>query len=339
MSTQPPAMPTIPLTAHHLRFTVRAVTPIHFNAFKGSALRGAFTSVLGNTFCPEWRAGNRDPQHQAICPACQLVAMERDESTSGDVRRPYAMTPPPGGQTDFDVGETFAFGVTLFGQGVDYLPYLVLAVGGMGEFGIGQKDDKGKRGRFDVARIDAVNPFSSEILPMLEPGDTTVYAETVPVTPEQVLATSEMLARDLAGRDNLLRIDFLTPTRIMQNKQLCQRPDFFPLGKQIVLRVMDLAAQHGNGRPLVNDQPLALKEHIYPYLDQVTLVEDQTHWWDLSGYSARLQQAQRIGGLMGSAIYRAPDWRPLLPWLLWGMSTQIGKNVVKGCGIYAVSTA
>lgn len=350
--------PIIALAAHHIRFTVRTLTPIRFHAFKGSALRGAFTSVLGDTFCPEWRAGNRDPSHQALCPACQLVALERDESTSGDMRRPYAITPPPGSQTDFEQGELFSFGMTLFGDALHYLPFLILAVGGMGEIGIGQKDNRGQRGRFDVERIDAINPFSGEIMPMMEPGDTTVYSDTVPVSPEQVLATAELMALDLEQRDNLLRIDFLTPMRLLQNKQLVRKPEFFPLGKQIVLRTMDLCAQHGEGRPVmrgevagsivassgvadreVTDRPLVLKTDIYPYLDSVRLVEDQTHWWELSGYSARLKQEQQIGGLMGSAIYQAPDWRPLLPWLLWGMSTQVGKNVVKGCGVFSVSTA
>ena len=39
-------------------------------------------------------------------------------------------------------------------------------------------------------------------------------------------------------------------------------------------------------------------------------------------------------GIVGTATYYAPDWRPLLPWLIWGQSTHVGKNVVKGCGIY-----
>lgn len=325
----------IPLTAHHMRFTVRAVTPIEFNEFKGSALRGAFTSVLGQTFCPEWRQGARDPAHMAVCPACQLVALERDESTSGDVRRPYAITPPPGDQRRFEVGDTFAFGMTLFGAPgtadvLTYLPYLVLAVGGMGEFGVGRRVERGggaggegrggggakgraARGRFMVERIDALNPFTGDVLSMLEPGDGMVRGETLPLRHEEVMAAADGLAQELAAHDNLLHVDFLTPTRVLQNKQTWKQPDFFALGKQVVLRVMDLSAQHGGGRPTMEGDPIELRRHIYPALDSVQLVNDQTHWWDLSGYSGRLQQEQKLGGLMGRATYYAPDWRPLLP--------------------------
>jgi len=41
---------------------------------------------------------------------------------------------------------------------------------------------------------------------------------------------------------------------------------------------------------------------------------------------------------MGQAIYRAPTsvWRPLLPWLVWGQFTHVGKNAVKGDGWYEI---
>src|SRR4051812_33151954 len=106
---------TIPLTAHHIRFTVRTTTPIHFGEFKGSALRGALAGVLRRTFCPEWRADKTDPLHQALCPICQLLSVEGDEETSGDVRRPYAIEPPLDEQHAYGPGETFDFGLTLYG--------------------------------------------------------------------------------------------------------------------------------------------------------------------------------------------------------------------------------
>ena len=37
------------------------------------------------------------------------------------------------------------------------------------------------------------------------------------------------------------------------------------------------------------------------------------------------------------AAASAPDHRQLLPWLLWGQVTQVGKNTVKGNGWYEVA--
>ncbi|HMN27686.1 MAG TPA: hypothetical protein PKE45_05970, partial [Caldilineaceae bacterium] len=66
----------IPLIAHPLRFLVRAVTPITLPGFKGSALRGALTTSLRRTFCPEWRAAGANPLHPSPCPGCPLLKRE-----------------------------------------------------------------------------------------------------------------------------------------------------------------------------------------------------------------------------------------------------------------------
>ena len=321
----------IPLTAHHIRFTARVETPIHFNDFKGSALRGSFTNIMQRTFCPQWRADETDPQHLAFCPVCQLLAVEQDMTISGDVRRPYSIEPPLNVQNDFRPGESFQFSVNLYGDKLGYIPYLVLAAGGMGEMGVGRKNRDGERGRFSVIQIDAVNPLNGETLTMMTPDERLVHDRTLPVNHAEIEQVTERLLAQLAQQDNQLRIRFLTPTRIVSNKQTLKQPDFFPLCKQVVLRVMDLCAQHGAGRPDV-----ILKRDIYGYADQVKLVRDNSTWWDVQGYSGRLERKQVLGGLIGEAVYHSPDWRPLLPWLLWGMSTHVGKNIVKGCGIYEV---
>jgi hypothetical protein len=343
-----PALPypphlNIPLIAHPLRFLVRAVTPIHFHSFKGSALRGALTTSLRRTFCPEWRAAQTDSLHQSLCPICQLLSIEHTDEASGDLRRPYTIEPPLDARDEIAPGEHFSFGLTLFGDKVAYLPYLILAVQGMGEGGVGQKrtgevDAQGQgsagRGRFELAAIDAVNPLTDEQAPMLRPGERMVRAGTAPVTHEDVERAANEWAAQLAAHGNRLTIHFHTPTRITQREETLKQPLFFPLVKQVVLRVLDLCAQHANGRPTLAGQPLVLKRDLYPYADTVQLVDDHTRWWDVKGYSARLERPQVIGGLVGQATYVAPDWRPLLPWLLWGSLTHVGKNAVKGCGLY-----
>jgi hypothetical protein len=320
---------SIPLTAHPLRFTVVAETPITFHDFKGSALRGALAGALRRSYCPEWRAAETDPLHQALCPVCQLLSMEATPEEGGDLRRPYALRPPEQAQSHFAPGERFTFGLTLFGDTLAYLPYLVLAVRAMGEEGVGAQNGAGARGRFAVERIDAVNPLTGEEKTMLAPGASTVHTATAPVTHAQVLASAARLAQQVRAQENLLGIEFLTPLRLIQGEATVKTPAFFPLAKQVVLRVLDLCAQHGGGRPDV-----VLKRDLYPAADVVTLLADQTSWWDVAGYSGRLGRAQQLGGLVGKACYQAASWDALLPWLVWGEVVQVGKNVVKGCGVY-----
>lgn len=335
----PPAPLAIPLTAHHIRVTVQVTTPMRFHDFKGSALRGAMVTVMRRTFCPEWRAERTDTLHRALCPVCQLLALENDERIPGDVRRPYALIPPPDGQSSYAPGESFAFGLTLFGHSLHFLPYLILTLRGMGEVGIGRPGPNGQRGAFTVTRLDAINPFTGAAVVMLAPGAPMVQTATVPVTHDQVLAASETLATELATQDNRLWVEFLTPMRLTPNHQRATKPDFFPLAKAAVLRMLDLSAQYGEGRPTISGTPVELKRDLYSYADTVRLVHDATHWWDLKGYSSRLAQEQVMGGFVGRVCYQAPDWRPLLPWLLWGMSAGVGRNIVKGCGVYQVASS
>jgi hypothetical protein len=325
--SQPPL--AIPLTVHHLRYTLRVTETIHFNEFKGSALRGAMAGTLSRTFCPEWRAGRTDPLHQSLCPVCQLLTLEQSDETSGDIRRPYAIRPPLDEVTTYEAGGRFAFDMLLIGDNLHFLPYLVLAVQGVGETsGIGRRDERGRRGRFTIEGLDAVNPLTGEIQPMLVGGGRMVQQPAIPVTHAQVMAVADGLLARLPVQENRLTIHFLTPLRLIQNKQTVDEARFFPLAKQAVLRLLDLCAQHGSGRPDVH-----LKRDVYPFIEAVTLVEDRTHWWDLKGYSGRLQQSQVMGGLVGSATFHSADWSPILPWLLWASVVHVGKNIVKGCGV------
>jgi hypothetical protein len=322
-----------PLVAHHLRFTVRATTPLQFGDFQGSALRGALVGVLRRTFCPVSDEAQLDPLHTALCPVCQLLHGGEDEETGGDLRRPYAIEPPLGAQTTFAPGERFAFGVALYGDSWRAFPYVALAAGGMGEFGVGQKVATAAggraRGKFTVEQIEAINPITGASALMLAPGERLVRTQTLPVTHAEILTASARLLDELAEHHNHLTLDFLTPTRITQGEHTLKTPAFFPLIKAVARRLLDLCAQYGGGRPA-----LTLKQDLYPAAGTVQLVHQATHWWDLKGYSARLGRPQPLGGLVGQATYTAPNWQPLLPWLLWGMSTHVGKNIVKGCGIY-----
>lgn len=326
----PISHPHISLVAHQLRFTVRAETDIHFASFKGSALRGALADVLRQQYCPEWRNVETDALHRQLCPICQLLSWEQEDVVGGDLRRPYMLTPPVDRQRTYTKGETFTFGLTLFGTHQSLLPYFVLGVTAMGNIGVGRVDQNGRRGRFTLVDLHAHHPLTGASRSLLQNG--RVDLTTLPVTHADVLAYAASLEQASTAEPHLT-CTFHTPLRLNQGQQLVKTPNFFPLIKQVVLRVLDLCVQHGGGRP-----EIALGQDIYPWANRVTLVADYTEWWELAGYSRRLGREQQLGGLIGAATYATPTWSPLLPWLVWGQVVQVGKNTVKGCGVYTITT-
>ncbi len=321
--------------ATHFRFEVEALTPLSLDEYTGSTLRGALVQALQNNFCPD--RSQTDAEHQAICPVCWLLS---HESSPGDSRRPYAVEPLLGDRRIFNPGERFQFGLTLFGQAVNLFPYLVLAIPQMGKTGMGHKLDAGRgrwrRGQFVLRQIEEVNPIGQTHSTLMGENQQMVRTPSSLVTDAQVSELSSQLAQRLAMQESRLGIHFLTPTRIIYDKQLVHRPHFRPLFQRLVERVYELQRTFGNdkGEPPAWNDLLALA-------DQVDLVQDTTYWWDLRGHSSRLGRTQEIGGYIGEAWYQAEAaiWAPLLPWLVWGMSTHVGKNAVKGSGWYTVDVA
>jgi hypothetical protein len=316
-------------TVHHLRFTVEVEKTIVLGAFKGSALRGAWQGHLRTLYCAQ--VENADPLHQAMCPVCFLLSRE---TGSGDDRRPYSFEPPLTPQTTFEPGERFSFGISLFGQAVQHLCYILLSVGQMGQSqGLGRRIHNGRRGTFHLLRIEETNSFGGQRRVLLEKGDAAaLQTPAMPVTAGQVAAESERLAARLRANGSLLTIHFLTPTRIIQDKRLVHQPRFSPLFARLVDRVAALRCQFADGRL----PPREEKHALLSLSDGVALVTDETRWWDVQGRSGRLRRSQPLGGYVGRAVYRCDDWEPLLPWLLWGQSTHVGKNAAKGTGWYEI---
>ncbi|MCO5187067.1 MAG: hypothetical protein M9928_11000 [Anaerolineae bacterium] len=167
------------LTYTHLTFDCITDTPIHLGVYwAGNRLRGALANILRRTVCPEQHNPNPPRQHTVTCPACWLLNHKLDP---GHARRAYSIVPPLPAQETVHPGQRFTFTITLFGEGWQFLPYFVLAVGEMGCTGVGQWRD-GARGAFTVAAITARNPFTNHTEVLLEPGSDYIKVPEHPIT-------------------------------------------------------------------------------------------------------------------------------------------------------------
>jgi len=341
---------------HQLRVHCEAQTPIRLNEHKGSAIRGALFYALRGTGYPNaaWSgfcANKAAPNCfvcpvNAVCPVMRLVSTLDEEGTHGhQAPRPYIINPPlDGAQTVYAPGERFAFDLLLAGDAAELFPYVVLALDRLAHEGLGgrvwedasDQDLTGhsrpvrspaipRRGTARVTRIDAVHPLTGESGAVLRPNSRTVHVPALPISHADVLAAAERLP---AAGD--LTLHFITPLRLVEHEQLVRTPYFRPLLHRLVERIKSLAENFGGG-PV----PYQIRE-LRDLADGVGLVEDHTHWLDLRGYSTRLGREQMIGGLVGRATYRAADWTPFRPWLVWGTILHAGKNAVKGDGWFGI---
>lgn len=323
------------LTVHYLEFEMEAVTRLGLYEHSGTALRAALYATLSRHFCPA-PPGTRaslDPNHQTYCPVCWLLAREEPESQRGkDVPRALTLRPPLHTTSDLAPGGRWRFGLTLFGQqAIGLFPYLVVAADLMGGLGVGRPVQNGQRGRAALRRVWALNPFTEVRQLLVAEGSKRVEAPDLAVTMSDVQAMAQRLAAHARGQNNHLRITFLTPTRLVDSNTLAHTPQFLPLFERVLGRLRQLASWYGAAEP-----PPIPADQLLPLADDVRLLVDQTQWVDLHSPSRQKQLGSPIGGFVGQSIYHSEHWDQLLPWLLWGQLTQVGKNTVKGNGWYAV---
>jgi hypothetical protein len=266
------------------------------------------------------------------------------------INPPLPADPVEGGAgTCYAPGEHLTFDLLLAGEAAQLLPYVVLALDRLAYEGLGARcpagDGRWRRGTARIVRIDAVQPLTGESSPVLRPNERVVHVPSLPVGQADVLAA----AARLPDKGDLT-LHFITPLRLIERGQLVKTPYFRPLLHRLVERVTSLAENFspatggGAAGPAgaageATVGPRAAKDEIRALrdaADAVALVENHTRWLELRGYSTRLGREQMLGGLAGRATYRAADWAPFLPWLVWGTIIHAGKNAVKGDGWFGI---
>ena len=310
----------------HLRFDCMAMTPIKLGGhYAGNNLRNGLAKVIHHSVCSEPnRRGDPSPEHAANCPACWLLSAKLEP---GSVVRAYALVPPMPLKFNLEEGDSFSFGLTLFGDGVRYFPYFVLALNQVGQVdGVGPGRREGN-GRFQITTISAIDPLRGEHEGLHTQAEQFVKTPTLFVNHDAILHVSQLHLEQIKHE---LTIHFHTPMRLEEKKRVFKMPDFAVLFKRTLFRIDELSRQHASSERREKEQVFQLHQ----LANAVRLVEADTHWHEMWSHSSRKKGKTPLGGFTGTAVYWAEDWKPLFPWLMWGQATQTGKLTTKGNGVF-----
>lgn len=323
------------LTLYHMEVTIEAITPLALDAYCGSALRGAFFRALWGRFCAnhEAEACYECPLHEA-CPVSSLVAPLRDEAPRGrDVPRPYIITPFAFGKELYEPGETYTFSFTLIGSAAKHYAYVLRAFQEMERASLGHPLQKlqGKRGRFLVREIRATHPFTGQRVCLWQRGDAHPAKLQLGITSDDVAARTQQLSAQS------LTIRFLSPTRLIDDGHVLRHPNLSVLALRMAQRLEQVQYEYGSAD---TSQTVFGRERylsIKAQAESVHLERDETKWVDIHSYSTRQRREMPIGGFVGRASFAGPII-PLHELLIWGELLRVGKNVVKGAGLYQIET-
>lgn len=327
---QPILLRSATFSTTHLRFTVRARTPLSLDSQSGSALRGNFFNALWHRFCSYKSVPTCSacPLH-TTCPVSALVAPLREDSSWGqDIPRPYVITPPREGARQYQPGERFSFHLTLIGSSLQLLPYIMLSIPQLEAEGLGLRleTNQGQRGQFQVERVESYHPFTHEQHTVYETGNIRVQVPAISIDAEACTRRAESLDK------HRITLRFLTPLRLIDQEHLVKQASFRPLIRRLLERYLALEQHYGDAQVVMSKEE---RNAASQQAETVRCVRDETQWLDLKSYSSRQRRTTPIGGLVGRATFEG-DIEPFLHLLVMGELVHVGKNVVKGNGCYQI---
>lgn len=288
-------------------------------SFYGSTLRGAFGNALKLITCAE---RNRRSCHScSLEDACAYAYLFETTPPEGaerlksydDVPRPFVIVSALEGKTHFHSGEEFDVEVRLFGKGIDFLPYVVLAFINLAETGLG------------VSRKPCVLKGVTAYHPVRRTEAQVFTDETHSIRPvNEVLYGSDVLSY-LTPQAGIMRINYLTPLRLKADGDLVSSVQFQHLIRSLLRRISSIMAFHQGIKLELDYSGLGERSR------QIKRTKDFSSWYELVRYSQRQDTRMKMGGIVGKVEYSG-DLTEFLPLLEIGRWVLAGKNSVFGLG-------
>jgi len=316
------------------RFTLTALDSLELPPYKGNVLRSGFGMAFKRLVCLQ-------KDRQQPCPTCLVknncpyayifeTPLPQDAGvlrSYSEVPHPFVLEPPLDTRSVYQAGETMDFGLVLVGRAINYLPYFIVVFSELGKLGLGRS-----RGRFALAAVHAVQPFSGQ--------EALVYGQEGTIRDVDLrVGWQESINQGISGgatpsaienRPSAITLRFLTPTRLVSGGHLVDRPTFQELLRGLLRRLSALCYFHC-GERLEVDFP-----GLIAAAGQVRTAAMSLQWMDWERYSARQEARMKLGGFVGQVSY-AGEMEPFLPFLRLGELVHLGKACTFGNGKFAIA--
>lgn len=356
------------LTAQHLQhlnlaryvFHLRARSNAILPPFLGSTLRGAFGHALKQVACSIPHGDCRRCLLVERCAYPRIFETSQHKANgllaNGQAApRPFIFVPPAPGppqgvharddllrwRMGVSAGSSLSFGLTLIGDAIDDLPYVIYAIDLMARRGFGAE-----RAQFELERVDVVGSDSSSQL-VYRPGmgnvrlhpehklslGTLVEYRMAQLSATQVHAVAAAAngGRWVRTRQDLT-VRFLTPTRLRIKGELLETPSFSQLVSSLSVRVA-MVVEGSRGDALNYDYKGMVEK-----AKEATAYNSTLRIISLERVTNRHQGKLSLDGFMGQVTFSHPEISDFLPLLAAGEILNVGSATAFGLGKYALAT-
>jgi hypothetical protein len=304
----------------------------YLSRWSGNTLRSGFGAHLRSLVCTQRPgAGRLEPAVCEVCPLQNVCVYNYFYNSSpaeeakvlrkqSDIPRPFVFDPPSSGK--HSAGSDASFRFALFGRGVEYLPYFLLALRNLGESGM----SKGYRlgyGKFHLEAVDSIGFGTSN---NIFSGDT-VFNRAI------TLSYQEMLKGSADHRGDLT-IRFLTPAQIKEDDRFTAAPSFRGLMSRLLFRANALAVFYGSGMLYDNEEALALLGACR----SISIVRARTEEIRTERYFHKqmMKKQQLPPFFAGEITYQGEFPREIMALLELGRLIHVGKMATFGNGMFEI---
>ena len=298
------------ITFTRLKITFRAVERIILPEYKGSAFRGCLGDTFKRAVCIRPGMDCRNCNLRYKCSFSKLFNSFVDNHPKyTNSPHAYIVSPMPDRKTNFELGETFWFEMTLIGSSVNLIPALINAFGRMGETGIGSG-----HGKFEPVELEYLDKKLK-------------YKEFAHFSKPDILSPKIFPASETNGH---LTLKFETPLRLKEKGKLVKNPPEFNLFASRLLQRLSLLAYFHCDAPWQEEAV-----NYKPNSDNIKIVESQMEWVNWRRFSGTQGTRMNFDGMTGTIIYKG-DLKPWMPLFAAGTWLHAGLTTTFGLGKYFI---
>ncbi|MDE0683645.1 MAG: CRISPR system precrRNA processing endoribonuclease RAMP protein Cas6 [Candidatus Poribacteria bacterium] len=307
------------------RFTYTVQEPLRMPHHKGNVFRGRFGYILRHIACVETtRKCEKQCQFPERCvyskcfetPVPDDSPMLRGQPFAP---HPFILEPPRTGQLEYEPGDTFTCDLTLIGEAINLLPWMVFTFDQIGKRRIGLQ---GKRGQCQLDRVESL-PAHDSYQPQ------TIYtAETEMLTDDGLILGLADVMHAVPHATDAIELEFITPTSIKVDGKWTSKLTFEHLIRNLLRRIRFLSYFHC-GEDLEVD--------AHGLIEASTTVRHGSHlnWLRKDRYSYRAEKSVPMGGFIGKVRFEG-ELEPFLPFIYLGEYLHIGHHTAFGFGQYRI---
>lgn len=318
------------LTISRFQFNLLPLEEIHLPIYKGSTLRGGFGHAFKRVVCIQKGKQCNDCMVKSTCVYSYIFETFPPDDTEilrlyKNVPHPFVIEPPLTSQRIFKKGEEITFTLVLIGKTIQYLPYFIYTFDELGRIGLG----RGK-GKFHLKSVTSEIEGAGGDGNSENAGDNGIIYSDENKTLHNHFRV--MTAKEISDSNNSpseIKIEFLTPTRMVFDGRLVGRLEFHHMIRTLLRRVSSLSYFHC-GELLELDCKALIEK-----AENIKCTDRDLRWYDWQRYSARQETKMKMGGLIGNAVFEG-DLEEFMTLIALGEFIHVGKGTAFGLGKYKI---